>query len=115
MPQFPMQRQLPNSTGVLVLGICSIVGCFCYGLPGLICGVIALILAAGARKLYRDTPDDFTDSSYKNMNAGRVCAIIGTILSALYVLLFILAILMPHIFAIGMLGALSGSNAYDNY
>ncbi|MBS1563194.1 MAG: hypothetical protein JST39_02345, partial [Bacteroidetes bacterium] len=32
-PQMP----LPNATPVLVLGIISIVGCFCYGIVGLIC------------------------------------------------------------------------------
>ena len=35
------QQQLPNSTAVLVLGIISIVGCFCYGILGLILGLIS--------------------------------------------------------------------------
>ena len=37
------QQQLPNATAVLVLGIISIVGCFCYGIIGLILGIIALV------------------------------------------------------------------------
>ena len=39
------QRPLPNATAVLVLGIIAIVGCFCDGIPGLVCGIIALVLA----------------------------------------------------------------------
>ena len=38
------QRTLPNSTAVLVLGIISIVGCIFYGVPGLVCGIIAIFL-----------------------------------------------------------------------
>ncbi len=38
------QKNLPNSTAVLVLGILSIVGCIFYGIPGIICGIIAIVL-----------------------------------------------------------------------
>jgi hypothetical protein len=81
------QQDLPNATAVLVLGILSIVGCMCYGIVGLICGIIALVLAKKDRALYAINPIGYTDASYKNLNAGRVCAIIGTSLSALYVLI----------------------------
>ena len=47
---FQTKQPLPNATAVLVLGIISIVGCFCYGIVGLICGIIALILASKAKK-----------------------------------------------------------------
>ena len=40
-----LQAVLPNSTAVLILGIVAILGCFCYGLPGIICSVIAIVLA----------------------------------------------------------------------
>ncbi len=102
-PSFPdMPQQLPNATAVLVLGIISIVGCFCYGLVGIVCGIIALIMAKKARALYAASPATYTEASYKNMNAGRVCAIIGTILSALY---FILVVVL--IFTIGFAGLMS--------
>ncbi|MCU0435253.1 MAG: DUF4190 domain-containing protein [Bacteroidia bacterium] len=114
-PMFGGQRPLPNAVGVLVLGICSIVGCFCYGIPGLICGVIALILAAGAKRKYQQSPDEFTETSYKNMNAGRVCAIIGTILSALYFLFFILILISPGLFAGMFLGEMFGSRGFNSY
>lgn len=87
-PQFG-QQSLPNSTAVLVLGIISIVGCICYGIPGLICGIIALVMAGKAKKMLTENPTLYSESSVKNMNAGRICAIIGTILSALYFLFFV--------------------------
>ncbi len=39
------KQELPNSTGVLVLGILSIVFCWCYGIPGLVLGIIALVMS----------------------------------------------------------------------
>ena len=47
-----MLQQLPNSTAVLVLGIISIPTCFCYGIVGMICGIIALVMNGRATKLY---------------------------------------------------------------
>ncbi len=88
--QHPSQRKdLPNATAVLVLGIISIVGCFCYGLVGLITGIIALVLAKKDRARYNINNNMYTENSVKNLNAGRVCAIIGTSLSSVYVLIVI--------------------------
>ncbi|MBV4356533.1 CCC motif membrane protein [Pinibacter aurantiacus] len=87
------QTPLPNATAVLVLGIISIVGCFCYGIVGLITSIIALILAKKDMALYNANPSLYIPSSYNNLKAGRVCAIVGIILSALY-LLFVIAIII---------------------
>jgi len=82
--------ELPNATVVLVLGIISIVGCCCtYGVVGIVCAIIALVLAKTATNLYINNPERFTEGSYKNMNAGKICAWIGLIPSILY-LIFIL-------------------------
>ena len=86
------QQMLPNSTAVLVLGIISIVGCFCYGIIGLILGIIALVISGKAKKLYNENPSMYTESSFKNMKAGRVCAIVGLSLSACYLIFFIIYI-----------------------
>ncbi|MDR1436756.1 MAG: hypothetical protein LBI65_01425 [Candidatus Symbiothrix sp.] len=83
---------LPNSTLILVFGIISIVACCCYAVPGLVFGIIALVLAGKAGSLYNLEPANYTESSYKNVNAGKICAIIGVIFSALYILLLILSI-----------------------
>ena len=86
------QQSLPNSTGVLVLGILSIVFCFCYGVVGTILGIIGIVMASKANKIYLASPESYSESSYKNMKAGRVCAIIGTCLSGLYLLVILVYI-----------------------
>ena len=88
----PENTDLPNATTILVLGILSIVTCFCYGFPGAILGIIALVQAKKARDLYHQAPDAWSQSSYNNMNAGRICAIIGTIGGGLYIVAIIIYI-----------------------
>ena len=79
--------ELPNATVILVLGIVSIVGCCCsYGVIGIICGIIALVLAKSATNLYIANPGLYTEGSYKNMNTGKICAWIGLIPSILYII-----------------------------
>ena len=77
------QVPIPNATGVLVLGILSIVLCICYGIVGIILGIIALVLSGKGNALYKENPSKYTLSSYNNLKAGKICAIIGTILSVL--------------------------------
>lgn len=86
------QSPLKNATAVLVLGILSIIGCCLYGIPGLIMGIIALVLAGKDLKLYNANPDAYTSGSYSNLKAGRVCAIIGVILSSIYFIFFAILI-----------------------
>ncbi|MFZ4056782.1 MAG: CCC motif membrane protein [Ferruginibacter sp.] len=83
-------QALPNATAALVLGILSIVGSFCYGIVGLICGIIGLVLANKDRKLYQASPDLYSASSYSSSNAGRTCSIIGIILSSLMFVIIII-------------------------
>ena len=65
------KQQLPNSTLILVFGIVSIVTCCCYGIIGLIFGIIALVLASKATKLYVANPDLYSD--YNNVKIGKNC------------------------------------------
>jgi hypothetical protein len=81
------KQQLPNATLVLIFGIASIVTCFCYGFLGLVFGIVALVLAKKAKGIYLANPELYT--GYENLNAGKICAIIGTILSSLYLLIII--------------------------
>jgi hypothetical protein len=87
---YNQQANLPNSTAVLVLGIISIVGAFCYGIVGVICGIIGLLLANKDRRLYQSNPELYSSSSYGTTNAGRICSIIGLILGAIFLLIIIL-------------------------
>lgn len=86
------KRDLPNATTILVLGILSLVFCWCYGIIGLVLGIIAVALSGTPRKAYLAEPQLYTESSYKNINAGRICGIIAICLSVLVMLFFILVI-----------------------
>jgi hypothetical protein len=80
------KETLPNSTAVLVLGICSIVfGCVFIGL---VLGIIGIALASKPRKLYQQNPTMY--NGYGSLNAGFIMSIIGTILSGLGVLYWII-------------------------
>lgn len=81
------QQQLPNATLVLVMGILSILGCCCYGVPGLIFGIIAIIVGNKATKLYKTSPELY--SGFGNVKAGKIMGIIGVILSILMVIYII--------------------------
>jgi amino acid transporter len=77
-----MQRQqLPNSTLILIFGILSIIGCCCYGVIGIIFGIIALVMAKRATEIYNADPELYT--GYNNVKTGKILAIIGLILSIL--------------------------------
>lgn len=84
--------RLPNANAVLTLGILSIVGCIIYGIPGLVCGIIALALHKKDKTIYLSDPARY-ENAFRNSKAGFICAIIGTSLSALYFLILIVAIL----------------------
>jgi hypothetical protein len=83
-PHMGIQEKLPNSGGILTLGILGIV---LAGGIGLILSIIALSMAPGAIRLYEQNPGRYTESSLRNVKAGRTCAIIG--LSLLVVIIFI--------------------------
>lgn len=74
VPNNPFKQPLPGSSTVLVLGILSLV---LLGLIGLILAIIALAKAKEAKVMYDLNPDAYELSSYKNMNGGRICAIIS--------------------------------------
>lgn len=85
-----VQLPVPNSAAVLVLGIISIALCWCYGIVALTCGIIALVLSNKGIQFYKANPNAYTLSSYNNLKAGRVCAIIGLCLSALMLVYIII-------------------------
>lgn len=86
------KKELPSATVVLVLGILSLISCWCYGIFGLILGIIAVVLAGGQRKLYWQSPEEYTESSFKNVNAGRICGIISICISGMVVAVLVLIV-----------------------
>ncbi len=96
------KQELPNATATLVLGILSIVFFCCYGIIGLALGIIALVISNKSVKLFKEAPEKY--KGYSNLNAGRICAIIGVILSGIYLLVIII-----YLIAFGtMFGAMGG-------
>ncbi|RZL66988.1 MAG: DUF4190 domain-containing protein [Pedobacter sp.] len=93
-------QNLPNATIVLVLGILSIAFCCCYGILGLIPAIIALVLSKKDKALYELNPSMYTESSFKNLKAGRICAIVGLVLNIISLLYYIAIIV---IFGFGMM------------
>lgn len=89
-PNYNEPATLPNATPSLVLGIVSIVGAFCYGIVGIVCGVIGLVLANKDRKLYQASPEGYSSSSYSTSNAGRICSLIGLILGAVILIVTVM-------------------------
>lgn len=87
---------LPDATAVLVLGILGILGSFCYGIFGLILGIVALAISGRSMRLLRESPGSYSHSSISNLKAGRICAIVGLVISGIY-LLVLLAVVAFYI------------------
>lgn len=104
------KRDLPNATIILVLGILSLVFCWCYGFIGLVLGIVAVVLAGAQRKAYLQSPDEYTEASYKNINSGRICGIIGICLSVVIVVLLILTMV-----GVAILGAGAAFEGLNNF
>jgi hypothetical protein len=102
-----VQQPLPNATAVLVLGIVSIAICWLLlGIPSVACAIIAIVLGNKGLAQYKANPSNFTATSFNNLKAGRVCAIIGLCLAGIVLILILLA------FA-GMLGNIEYFEKYS--
>lgn len=88
-------QQLPNATMTMVLGICSIVLC-CVGL---VTGIIALAISQKDQKLLEENPDGYSNA--QQHKTGRLCAIIGIGVQALFTIGYIIY----WIFIVGMIAS----------
>lgn len=84
------RRDIPDATTVLILGILSLIFSFSCGIIGLILGIVSVVMASSQRRIYQAAPDDYTENSLKNLNAGRVCGIISICFSAIAFVMLIL-------------------------
>jgi hypothetical protein len=93
-----LQRNLPNSRIVLILGILSIVfSSWYFSIIGIVLSILALMLANRDFSLYNSNKNHYTLSSFNNLKAGQVCAIIGLSVAILFFIFFIL--ILAGIFA----------------
>lgn len=88
-----------QATAALVVGILSLVGVLCYGVPALIMGPIAIYLGLHSRTRIRASGGALGGQGFAM--AGWICGIVGVVLGALYLLFFI------GILAIGILATLN--------
>jgi hypothetical protein len=81
----------PYATAVLVLGISSIALSCCYGIPGILTGIISLVLYKREKRIYENIKSNYR--SIENLNTGRLLSIIGICISTLYMiyLLFVVS------------------------
>ncbi|MNK12914.1 hypothetical protein D3C87_309920 [compost metagenome] len=79
---------LPYATACLVLGIISIATCWIYGVPGVVCGIIAIVLHMKDRRIYLSDKEKY-EHSFKTSKAGLICGIIGLSISAFMLIYFI--------------------------
>jgi len=86
------KRELPNSTLILIFGILSIIGCCCYGIPGAVFGIIALVMSKRAKEIYSANPEQYT--GYQNVKIGRILSIIGLVLLGLSIIAGIISVIM---------------------
>ena len=56
----------------------------------MILGIIALILASKGNALYTANPNAYSVASFNNLKAGKICGIIGLVLSSLYLIVIVL-------------------------
>ena len=98
-------ENVPYSISVLVLGICSIVTCGCYGLPGLVCGIVALVQSKIGLTAYEENPSLYKEDSLKNLKAGKTCATIGVILSSIFFMVILVYFITWGTLFFGALGS----------
>ncbi len=89
----------PNSIAVLILGIVSLVltlmSCGIGG--GVITGIIGLFLGIGSNKAIKESPNQFSEKSIKNTKAGKIMSLIGLIISAVGVFVYIVVVVFAII------------------
>ena len=79
--QSTMQPTCGKAIASMVLGICAIVGCALYGIPSLVCGILAIVFYKQAKR--QIAAGGFSPASASMAKAGLICGIIGLILAAL--------------------------------
>ncbi len=83
-----MKEKLPHSQAALILGISSIItACCCYGVVGIILGIIGIIQANKAVSIHNQDPDLYT--GINNANTGKTTSIIGIVLGVITVIVYL--------------------------
>jgi multisubunit Na+/H+ antiporter MnhG subunit len=82
------KEKLPHSQTALILGITSIfTACCCWGIIGIIIGIIGLFNANKAIAIHHEFPDQY--DGINNAQTGKTTSIIGIIIGVLSILFII--------------------------
>ncbi|MBL4592133.1 MAG: hypothetical protein JKY96_09265 [Phycisphaerales bacterium] len=101
----PYSQRCSKAIASMILWIMSIMTCMFYGVPGLVCGILAIIFAKQARaQVHMGQAPQFSLDFAK---AGRVCGWIGLGLSVVFLLL-VAAYLIFIVVMISSIGAGGG-------
>jgi len=76
----------------MVLGICSIVTCWCYGIPGIVCSILAIVFWKLAKTQIKS--GHYSDGSSGMGTAGLATGIAGGVLSLLTVAYIVVLIVL---------------------
>jgi len=101
------EQRIGSAVAALVLGMLSIVTCMFYGIPGIVCGILAIVYAKKAREAVRlgRAPAFSLDFA----RAGKICGWVGLALAGLFFVLIV--IYMVVIFSI-MGAAMGGGGGF---
>jgi len=76
------KEKLPHAQSALILGISSIVtACCCWGIIGIILGIIGINNANKAIRIHEENPNSF--DGVNNAQTGKTTAIIGIVIGVL--------------------------------
>ncbi len=75
-------KKLQKATLTIIFGLLSIMTCWVFGIVGLIFGIVALVISKKDLALLKENPKFYSNAS--NLIIGRVLAVIGIMISTLY-------------------------------
>ncbi|MCA9303569.1 MAG: DUF4190 domain-containing protein [Phycisphaerales bacterium] len=97
------QQTSGKAIASMVLGICSIITCWAYGIPGIICGILAIVFAKHAFQRINDGLAPETSAGMAK--AGKICGWVGLCLSIAYLLFIVVYVII----IVGLIGAAAAS------
>lgn len=103
-----IRDNLPNSVLILILGVMSIVFSFNIEIIGFVLSVVTLFLSSRSLRLFRNKTEQYELSSYKLVVVGRICAIIGLLIS-------IFALIIAILVFLGLFGGISLLALFDKF
>ena len=93
--QSTMRPTSGKAIAAMVLGICSIPGCMLYGIPAIVCGILAIVFYKQAKR--RIAAGEFSPGSMSMAKAGLICGIVGLALGTAYIVTVVVVIIVASL------------------